>query len=115
MKAIITIPFKVDSTEMLSDEVEQQLEDQLRETTITTLNDMVEDGLPEDSLLSSDPDFRFSSSRQSFDLTRWNGASPSKISLSFICLIIINFLFWEFTFVNMGTTFNNLNKVFVQF
>ena len=92
MKAIISIPFKIDSTEMLTEEVEQELEDQLRETTIITLNDMVEDGLPEDSLLSTDPDFRFSSSRQSFDLTRWNGASPLQISLSFISLIFINFI-----------------------
>ena len=86
---------------MLTEEVEQELEDQLRETTIITLNDMVEDGLPENSLLSTDPDFRFSSSRQSFDLTRWNGASSLQIPLSFIGLIFINFIVWEFILVNI--------------
>lgn len=74
MKAVISIPYRTESSEFLNEEQEQRVEDELRETTIITLSSMLEDGLAEDSLLDSDPDFRFSSTRQSFDLTRWNHA-----------------------------------------
>ena len=89
MKAIITIPFQTESSEILTEEQEKSIEDELRETTMITLSSMVEEGLPEDSLLEDDPDFRFSSTRQSFDLTRWNSArSPLNIFNSVILLFI---------------------------
>ncbi|CAG5103060.1 Oidioi.mRNA.OKI2018_I69.chr1.g595.t1.cds [Oikopleura dioica] len=62
MKAIITLPFQMESKEFLSENDKQSFEDQLLETTKMTFTDMLEDGLADKKLISSDPDFNFSSS-----------------------------------------------------
>ena len=90
MKAIITVPYRTESPEFLSEEQEQAVEDELRETTIVTLLSMLEDGLEEDSLLDADPDFIFSSTRQSFDLTQWNHARLNFNYYNSILLLFIS-------------------------
>ncbi|CBY38898.1 unnamed protein product [Oikopleura dioica] len=89
MKAVITVPYQLEYSEFLNEDQEQTIEDDLRETTITTLSSMLDEGLSEDSLLQSDPDFRFSSTRQSFDLTRWNHA---RLSFSFYNATLLLFI-----------------------
>ena len=89
MKAVITVPYRTESPEFLNEEQEQAVEDELRETTIITLWSMLEDGLEDDSLLDADPDFRFNSTRQSFDLTQGNHA---RLNFNYYYSILLLFI-----------------------
>ena len=79
----------MESTEFLSENDKQSFEDQLLETTKITFTDMVNDGLADKKLISSDPDFNFSSSRQSVILAKWSGEGKTLVSKSLICLIFV--------------------------